>query len=177
VPTSPGEFGSFEELAIPHLPALYNLACWLTGDRPSAEDLVEETFGKAAKSFPMFKQGSNLLAWMYRIMRNIYLTTPGGLKAAALLDSDTVRVVDPEVDNLPDVAPIARVNEQTLRKTLERLPTHFREIVLLSDMEEMSYKDVGMALSIPAATVMSRLLRARKAMRKMLVSVESEVHA
>jgi RNA polymerase sigma-70 factor, ECF subfamily len=170
VANSHGNTGSFTELAMPHFASLYNLACWLTQDRAGAEDLVQETYVKALKGFPSYHQETNFRAWMYRILRNTFLTTQAGLKATASLDSDDVRVVEPATDATPEVVMLARVEQETIRKALEALPVHFREIVLLCDMEEMSYKEIGVALNIPLGTVMSRLFRARNAMRALLAA-------
>ena len=155
---------------MPHFASLYNLACWHTQDRAAAEDLVQETYVKALKGFPSYHQGTNFRAWMYRILRNTFLTTQAGLKAAASLDSDDVRVVESGTNETPEVVMLAHVEQETIRKALEALPMHFREIILLCDMEEMSYKEIGVALNIPLGTVMSRLFRARNAMRALLAA-------
>jgi len=177
VANSPGASGSFAELAMPHFASLYNLACWLTQDRAAAEDLVQETYAKALKGFPSYHQGTNFRAWLYRILRNTFLTTQAGLKAAASLDSDDVTVVEPSTDETPEAILLARVEQATIQKALEVLPMHFREIILLSDVEEMNYKEIGQALSIPIGTVMSRLFRARRAMRKWLAAASQGVSA
>jgi len=177
VANSPGDTGSFAELAMPHFASLYNLAFWLTQDRATAEDLVQETYVKALKGFPSYHQGTNFRAWMYRILRNTFLTTQAGLKAAVSLDSDDVRVVEPATDQTPEVFFLTRVEQETIRRTLEKLPMHFREIILLCDLEEMNYKEVGLALSIPIGTVMSRLFRARKAMRLLLAAASQGAKA
>jgi len=78
-----GNTGSFEQLALPHFASLYNFACWLTQDRAAAEDLVQEAFLKALKGFSSYQQGSNFRAWIYKILRNTFLTTRAGLKATA----------------------------------------------------------------------------------------------
>jgi RNA polymerase sigma-70 factor (ECF subfamily) len=161
--------GSFEELAMPLFASLYNLACWLTQDRATAEDLVQETFVKALKGFSSFEQGTNFRAWMYRILRNTFLTTQAGLKALSLvsLDSDDAPI-EPGTDETPELLLLARVRQETIHRALEELPVSFREIILLCDLEEMSYQEIGLALGIPIGTVMSRLSRARKAMRRLL---------
>src|ERR1700674_3386876 len=81
---------SFEQVAMPHFERLYNFACWLTHDRQEAEDLVQETYVKALKGFSSFQPGTNFRAWIYRILRNAFLTSRTGLKATATvqLDSD-----------------------------------------------------------------------------------------
>jgi RNA polymerase sigma-70 factor (ECF subfamily) len=79
---------SFEQLAIPHFERLYNFACWLTHDRQEAEDLVQETYVKALKGFPSFQPGTNFRAWIYKILRNTFLTSRTGLKATATVPLD-----------------------------------------------------------------------------------------
>jgi RNA polymerase sigma-70 factor (ECF subfamily) len=162
---------------MPHFASLFNLACWLTQDRAAAEDLVQETYVKALRGFPAYHQGTNFRAWMYRILRNTFLTTQAGLQAAASLDSDDVRVVEPATEETPEAILLARVGQETIQKALEVLPMHFREIILLSDVEEMNYKEISVALNIPIGTVMSRLFRARKAMRKWLAATTQGVSA
>ena len=154
---------------MPLFASLFNFACWLTQDRVTAEDLVQETYMKALKGFSSFEQGTNFRAWMYRILRNTFLTTQTGLKAFALvsLDSDDTPL-EPGSDETPELLLLARVKQETIRRALEELPVNFREVILLCDLEEMSYQEIGLTLGIPIGTVMSRLSRARKAMRRLL---------
>ncbi len=167
-----GDFGSFEELAMPLFAKLYNFAHWLTQDRAAAEDLVQETYMKALRGFSSFQQGTNFRAWMYKILRNTFLTTQTGLKAwgAVSLDSDSDgdAPLEPAASGTPESVLLARVQQDAIQNALEKLPVKFREIVLLCDVEEMSYQEIGQTLGIPIGTVMSRLSRARKAMRVLL---------
>ena len=165
-----GDTGSFEELAMPLFARLYNFAHWLTQDRAAAEDLVQETYMKALRGFSSFKQGTNFRAWMYKILRNTFLTTQTGLKAFASvsLDSDDDNTAEPAAAETPESVLLARVEQETIQNALEELPVRFREIILLCDVEEMSYQEIGETLAIPMGTVMSRLSRARKAMRELL---------
>jgi RNA polymerase sigma-70 factor (ECF subfamily) len=166
-----GDFGSFEELAMPHFAKLYNFAHWLTQDRAAAEDLVQETYMKALRGFSSFQQGTNFRAWMYKILRNTFLTTKAGLKVSVSLDSDgDDKPAEPAVTETPESVLLARVELETIQSALEKLPVKFREIILLCDLEEMSYQEIGETLGIPIGTVMSRLSRARKAMRELLVT-------
>lgn len=166
----PGDTGSFEELAMPLFARLYNFAHWLTHDRASAEDLVQETYMKALRGFSSFQQGTNFRAWIYRILRNTFLTTQAGLKVSALvsLDSEDEKVVEPAAAETPESVLLARVEQETIQRALEELPLKFREIILLCDSEEMSYQEIADTLAVPIGTVMSRLSRARKAMRELL---------
>jgi len=167
-----GDTGSFEELAMPLFARLYNFAHWLSQERASAEDLVQETYMKALRGFSSFRQGTNFHAWMYRILRNTFLTTQAGLKASASisLDSDDGQSAEPAAAETPESVLLARVEQATIQSVLETLPVKFREIILLCDLEEMSYREIGETLGIPLGTVMSRLSRARKAMRELLAA-------
>lgn len=163
--------GSFEDLAMPLFDQLYNFAHWLTHDRVEAEDLVQETYAKALRGFSSFAPGTNFRAWMYRILRNTFLTTRTGLKATSTVPLDTddegpELAVTPET---PETILLERANQQLVREALEELPPPFREILLLCEVEEMSYQEIGEALSIPLGTVMSRLSRARADLRKRLL--------
>jgi RNA polymerase sigma-70 factor (ECF subfamily) len=156
---------TFEELAMPLFDQLYNFAHWLAQDRTEAEDLVQETYVKALKGFSSFQPGTNFRAWMYRILRNTFLTSRAGLKASVALDADD----GPELSagpETPETIFIEHSQHQFLQAALEGLPVHFREVLLLCEVEEMSYQEIAEALSIPIGTVMSRLSRARKALRK-----------
>jgi RNA polymerase sigma-70 factor (ECF subfamily) len=164
------QMGTFEALAMPLFASLYNFAHWLTQNREEAEDLVQETYVKALKGFGSFQQGTNFRAWIFRILRNTFLTSRTGLKA-----SQTVSLDDEEDDSLtpvtaetPDSLLLANAGQQVIQTALEQLPLPFREVVLLCDVEEMSYQEIADTLAIPIGTVMSRLSRGRKAMRKAL---------
>ena len=164
-----GDTGKFEELAMPHFAKLFNFACWLTQDRTAAEELVQETYMKALKGFPSFRQGTNFRAWIYRILRNTFLTSRAGLKAALSLD-DEDGPEEPSTSETPESVLIAHRERESIETALEELPVRFREIILLCDLEEMSYEEISQTLGIPAGTVMSRLSRARKAMRALLAA-------
>ena len=165
-----GDFGSFEQLALPLFARLYNFAHWLTQDRALAEDLVQETYMKALRGFSSFQQGTNFRAWMYKILRNTFLTSQAGLKASISFDDDDEKVADPAAAQTPESLLLARVQQETIQSALQELPVRFREIILLCDVEEMSYQEIAETLAIPRGTVMSRLSRARKAMRELLAA-------
>ena len=160
---------SFEELAMPLFDQLYNFAQWLTQNPSEAEDLVQETYVKALKGFSSFQPGTNFRAWIYRILRNTFLTSRTGLKATATIPLDEEDGLEiPASAGTPESVFIERAQEQLLQSAIEKLPLHFREILLLCEVEEMSYQEISEALSIPIGTVMSRLSRARKALREIL---------
>jgi RNA polymerase sigma-70 factor (ECF subfamily) len=164
-----GDSGSFEELAMPHFARLYNFACWLTGDRSAAEDLVQETYMKALRGFSSFQQGTNFHAWIYRILRNAFLSSKTGLQQAGSFDDDQA-TSEPATNVTPESILLAHVELQAIQQALEALPVNFREVILLCDWEEMSYQEIAQTLTIPVGTVMSRLSRARKAMRALLAA-------
>jgi RNA polymerase sigma-70 factor (ECF subfamily) len=159
----------FEGVALPLFDQLYNLAHWLTGDRADAEDLVQETYTKALSGIKSFQEGTNFRAWMYRILRNTFLTSRTGLKATATvpLDSDDSPEL-PAGPETPETILIEHSQHQLLQSAIDSLPVHFREVLLLCEVEEMSYQEIAETLSIPMGTVMSRLSRARKALRESL---------
>ena len=166
------QLDSFEELATPLFDQLYNFAHWLTQNRDEAEDLVQETYVKALKGFSSFQLGTNFRAWIYRILRNTFLTSPKGLKVALTvpLDFDEENEgPEPAIErDTPEALLLARSSHELLQKAIEELPVHFREILLLCEVEEMSYQDISDTLAVPIGTVMSRLSRARKTLRNQL---------
>ncbi len=152
---------------MPHFDRLYNFACWLTQDRQEAEDLVQETFAKALKGFSSFQPGTNFRAWIYQILRNTFLTSRTGLKAAATmpLDLEGNEEILPTVKETPESILLQHSDSKLVQQALEQLPVAFREVLLLCEVEEMSYQEISATLAIPLGTVMSRLSRARRALR------------
>jgi RNA polymerase sigma-70 factor (ECF subfamily) len=159
---------SFEDLAMPLFDQLYNFARWLTQDTAEAEDLVQETYAKALRGFGSFQQGTNFRAWMYRILRNSFLSSRAGLKIVVPLDEEENENILPAENATPESILIGDANREMVQQALGELPVHFREILLLCEVEEMSYQEISATLGIPAGTVMSRLSRARKALRSLL---------
>jgi RNA polymerase sigma-70 factor (ECF subfamily) len=161
---------SFEELAMPLFEQLYNFAHWLTRNRDEAEDLVQETYAKALRGFSSFQLGTNFRAWMYRILRNTFLTSRTGLKATMTVPLD-LEEDGPELpveSATPETIFMERSNIRLMQNAIDELPVYFREILLLCEVEEMSYQEIAETLSIPIGTVMSRLSRARKTLRDRL---------
>ncbi|HEV2731509.1 MAG TPA: sigma-70 family RNA polymerase sigma factor [Terriglobales bacterium] len=160
---------AFEELAMPLFDQLYNFAHWLTQERTEAEDLVQETYVKALRGLASFQPGTNFRAWMYRILRNTFLTSRTGLKAAATVPLDAEDAPEmPASSGTPESIFIEKSQGHLLQSAIEELPLHFREVLLLCEVEEMSYQEIADALAIPIGTVMSRLSRARKVLRELL---------
>lgn len=155
---------------MPLFDSLYNFAHWLTQNREEAEDLVQETYAKALKGFGSFQPGTNFRAWIFRILRNTFLTSRTGLAATRTVpleteDEEQTVAVSSET---PESILLERAGQQQIQAALEKVPVIFREVLLLCDVEEMSYQEIADSLGVPAGTVMSRLHRARKALRAAL---------
>jgi RNA polymerase sigma-70 factor (ECF subfamily) len=163
---------SFEAQAMPLFASLYNFAHWLTQNREEAEDLVQETYLKALKGFGSFQQGTNFRAWMYRILRNTFLTSRTGLSTQMTvpLDLEENAAVLPVTSDTPESVLLAHADQQAVQDAIARLSLPYREVILLCDMEEMSYQEIAETLGVPMGTVMSRLSRARKSMRELLAT-------
>ena len=162
---------SFETLAMPLLTPLYNFAHWLTHNREEAEDLVQETYLKALKGFESFQQGTNFRAWMYRILRNTFLTSRTGLRVKMTVPLDREEDAIGRPADTPEAVLLARADQQMVQSALERLPVQFREVIVLCDVEEMSYQEIAEIVGIPMGTVMSRVSRARKSMRELIAEI------
>jgi RNA polymerase sigma-70 factor (ECF subfamily) len=176
VPEDRPSAASFEELALPLFDQLYNFARWLTQDTPDAEDLVQETYAKALRGFSSFQPGTNFRAWMYRILRNSFLSSRTGLKTTLVLDEEGDDAL-PTESATPESLLIEQADREMMQRALENLPVQFREILLLCEVEEMSYQEIAETLTIPIGTVMSRLFRARQALRGALrASMEGGRH-
>jgi RNA polymerase sigma-70 factor (ECF subfamily) len=169
----------FEEQAMEFMPSLYAAALRMTRNPADAEDLVQETYLKAYRGFHGFEQGTNLKAWLYRILTNTYINTYrakkrrpdesdledvedlylyrrlGGLEAATMGRSAEDQLLDTYTDD-------------EVKAALESLPEQFRMAVLLADVEGFAYKEIAEILDIPIGTVMSRLHRGRKGLQKKL---------
>ncbi len=160
----------FEELAMPLFDSLYNFARWLAHNSDDAEDLVQETYLKALRSFQSFQVGTNFRAWIFQILRNAFLSSCSKLdrRMTVAMDSEgdgPELAVDMET---PETILLNRSHSQVVQRAIEDLPVHYRETLLLCEVEEMSYQEISQILSIPIGTVMSRLARARKAVREVL---------
>ena len=158
----------FEELAMPLFDSLYNFARWLVHNSNDAEDLVQETYLKALRSFASFQPGTNFRAWIFQILRNTFLSSCSKLERRMTVAMDSEEdgpelAVDTET---PETILMNRTNSQLVQRAIDDLPVHYRETLLLCEVEEMSYQEIAEILSIPIGTVMSRLSRARKAVRE-----------
>lgn len=176
---------TFSVDAMQHAPQLFSTALRMTRNRADAEDLVQETFTKAWRAFDSYQQGTNLRAWLFRIMTNTYINK---------YNARMRRPVETELDEVEELFLFKRLGafdqskmnlsaedqmlemftDDEVKKAIEELPEAFRIPLLLSDLEGFSYKEIAEMTDVPIGTVMSRLHRGRKAMQKMLYGYAKE---
>lgn len=158
----------FDKVALPHLDAAYNLARWLTRHDQDAEDVVQEAYLRAFQFFRSF-HGETGRAWMLQVVRNTCYTwlekkrlnattsaAPELFDVVASLETDPVQSLE------------RREDRQSLMQAIEALPLEFREVIVLRELEELSYKEIARIAEIPMGTVMSRLARARERLHELL---------
>jgi RNA polymerase sigma-70 factor (ECF subfamily) len=164
----PARRAAFEATFLPHLPAAYNLARWLTRDGHDAEDVVQEAYLRAVRSFGGFRGGDGR-AWFLAIVRNTCLTWLRRNRP----HTPTVPFDEARHDR-PGVPDADQSGGEALRAALEALPPEFREAVVLRELEGLSYKEVAAVTGVPIGTVMSRLSRGRGQLRQTLTGRRSE---
>ena len=159
----------FEQTVLPHLDAAYSLARWLTRNEQDAQDVTQEACLRAFRFFDGY-QGGNMRAWLLTIVRNTCYTWLHRNRAAG---SD--EVFDEEIHSAefsggadPEIQALASADRETVRRALEELPDAFREVLILREIEGMSYKEIADIASVSLGTVMSRLARARTRLRQAL---------
>ena len=155
----------FEFEALPHLKHLYQTAAHVIGDRTEAEDLVQQTYLQAWKAFDRFQPGTNCRAWLFQILFNVIRHhRRGWFSRRVLVDCDFFEDVLRAENPIPDT-----LTDEEVLCALDGVPQSFREVLLLVDVQEFSYKEVAETLGIPIGTVMSRLSRGRDLLRNQLV--------
>ncbi len=161
------EQARFEQALMPHLGAAYNLARWLTRDDHDAQDIVQEAYLRALKFFGGF-HGADGRAWLLTIVRNACHTWHQQKQArgAAAFDEE-LHGVESDAPT-PEAALLRKEGKQTVREAVESLPTELREVVVLRELEGLSYKEIAAVAGIPMGTVMSRLSRARERLQQRL---------
>ncbi len=152
----------FENEALPHHVDVYRMAMWLLKNRDEAEDLVQETFVAALRSFHRFEKGTNCRAWLIKIMYNV-LSKRRRSESRLQIVADAEQQIAETVEFAPPTP--QHITEREVLDALEHLPLQFQEVVVLADVEDMTYKEIAEALSIPTGTVMSRLHRGRRLLR------------
>jgi RNA polymerase sigma-70 factor, ECF subfamily len=166
----------FEREALPHLDACYRFALSLTKDSAEADDLVQETMLKALRSFDSYAEDTNCKAWLFRILRNTFLNRIRG-DGREIGSDDAMEAVqtatmagwdDRSFYRAPDEAALLRATRDQIEAALQSLPPDFKAAVVMSDVEGLSYKEIADVMGTPIGTVMSRLYRGRRLMRKRL---------
>ena len=173
----------FERDVLPMLPGMYGAALRMTRNPSDAEDLLQETTLRAYRGFASFEEGTNLKAWLYRILTNSFINTyrkrqrepqtvdgPDDLDEWFLFDRLGSKSVEPSAEE--DV--LERIPDAEVKAALESIPEKFRMAVLLADVEGFSYKEIAEIMDVPIGTVMSRLHRGRKALEKALYGLARE---
>jgi len=183
--TEPDRREEFEREALPHLDALYRTALRLTRDESDAEDLVQETYLRAWRSFEQFQPGTNLRAWLFKILTNAFInryrklegqpattsleTIEEHLLYEGLAGSDGTRT-SPSAEE----EALRQLPDEDVRRALESLPPQFRLAVLLADVEGFAYKEIAAITEVPIGTVMSRIARGRGLLRRALADIGRE---
>jgi RNA polymerase sigma factor (sigma-70 family) len=158
----------FEQAVLPHLDAAYNLARWLTRNEQNAEDVVQEACLRALRFFPGFR-GSDARAWLMKIVRNTFYTwlhANQPLQEATEFDENLL--LPHSSARNPDEVLLQNASSTLVRKALGNLPPNFREVLILRELEGMSYREIADITGMPAGTVMSTLSRARRCLRQAL---------
>jgi RNA polymerase sigma-70 factor (ECF subfamily) len=158
----------FEQAILPHLDAAYNLARWLVRDEHDAQDRVQDAYLRAFQFFDGF-HGVNPRAWLLTIVRNSCYTLLKQNRARDMMTPFDEEIHTTEDDPRdPSVLVLKRGEMELLRQALEKLPAEFREVVVLRDLEELSYGQIAEVINVPLGTVMSRLARARQRLKKIM---------
>jgi RNA polymerase sigma-70 factor (ECF subfamily) len=174
-----------EQEAIEHLDALYRTALRMTRSPADAEDLVQETYLRAFRALHQFTEGTNLRAWLFRILTNTYIneyrkrqrrpsnTSLDDIEEFYLYDHLVDSGVQPSVDR-PEDTVLERLTTDDVSAAIDELPEEFRQVVVLADVEGFAYREIAEIVGIPVGTVMSRLFRARRRLRRTLYDIAVE---
>lgn len=171
-----GDRDHFEESVLPHLNSAYNLARWLTRNEHDAEDIVQESYLRALRSFDGFQRGSDGRAWLLTIVRNTWRTwirknRPHELVAD--LQEDAQMAVATGLD--PEAVLLKKANLEFVQQAIGEMSTLYREVLILRELEGLSYKEIALIIDAPLGTVMSRLSRAREELHARLCDLIREI--
>jgi RNA polymerase sigma-70 factor (ECF subfamily) len=171
---APGQAGGFEEVVLPHLDAAYNLARWLVRKPQDAEDIVQEAYLRAFKFFAGY-QGGDARSWVLKIVRNTSYSFLEKNRPAELAEEFDEEVHTAVVEQAgAETALLQSADSRMLREALDELPVNFREVIVLRELEGMSYKEIAEVKGVPMGTVMSSLARARTQLREQLIRLRSK---
>lgn len=164
----------FEQTILPHLNAAFNLARWLIHDDQDAEDIVQESFLRAYKYFASY-QGKNSRSWLLSIVRNTCYTWLHENRAQRVtVDLDDEISSAEFVNDDPEQGLQIKADHELVAHALEKLPLEYRELIVLRELEELSYKEIALIAGVPIGTVMSRLARARERLKGNLGQRDNE---
>jgi RNA polymerase sigma-70 factor (ECF subfamily) len=161
----------FESLFLPHLDAAFNLARWILRNEHDAEDAVQEAYLRACRAFPRFR-GENGKAWLMTIVRNVCYTAIGKRNVREADELFDEAIHHGAVEQLTEEPLRQEIDSDLLHVAMDKLPTEYREVIALHDLEELSYKEIAAIAGIPIGTVMSRLSRARQRLRAEVVALQ-----
>jgi RNA polymerase sigma-70 factor (ECF subfamily) len=176
--TRTAEERNFEAAAMPYLDALYNTAYRMTRNSQDAEDLVQETYLKAYKYYDKFEEGTNLKAWLFKILKNTFINSyrkaqlqPPQSDFADIEESFESQISEDASRQIrnPEEELLENVLDEDVQRAVDQLPQDYRMVVLLADLEGFSYKEISEILEIPVGTVMSRLYRGRRLLEDALL--------
>ena len=167
-----GKRKAFEREAIPHLDSLYRFAVRLTTDPTQAEDLVQNTMLKAYRSWHLYQAGTKIRAWLMTILRNLFINEYRKARRAGVhIDVDEIEriaVLGDDEQSDPENRFFDQIVDDEILRAIDALPDEFRQTLVLSDMEALSYAEIAKVTRVPLGTVKSRLFRARRALRRKL---------
>ena len=178
----------FEELAMPHVDSLYNMALRMSTNKEDAEDLVQETYLKAYRFFNTFQKGTNVKAWLFKILRNTFINKyRKAISSPSEVLYEDIELVNSYVsnNNEPDtkesidtlkskVESLDDILGDDIKNAIDSLPIEYREAIIYSDIEELTYKEIAEIINVPIGTVKSRINRARSLLRKNLWNYAKE---
>ena len=174
---APSETASFESEALPHLDALYRTALRMTHNEQAAEDLVQDTLERAYSNFARYEPGTNIRAWLFRILSNLaisaYRRRASGPELSSIDEMEDFSLYSQLGAGSSGASDVERgaldnLGQEAIRRAIDELPPDFRMVVLLADVEGFSYKEIAEIVGIPKGTVMSRLFRGRRLLQRTL---------
>lgn len=173
-----GKAQRFKLLALPHLDEIYTLARYLTRNASDADDAVQECYLRAFRHFDTFR-GESIKPWLFAILRNACHATYAGNARLVFTENNANEAENKPVwredEETPEQIMVRRHESETMRRLVGKLPAEFREVIVLRELNDLSYRDIATVIEAPIGTVMSRLARARKMLRDAWIEAESRI--